>query len=739
MKTLKIMCICMAVMMPQMMKAALADDFAAGSGDGSSYEQALLIKTVDQLNNVRKYCKAATMYYYKMMNDIDLTEWYDVDAPGENRATSGWIPIPNTIQGLTGSAGPFYGYFDGGGFTISGLWLNKNTGTATGFFQGIAGGSEVKNLNIETSSEKGFTGVGSLGILAGNISGNATITNCHISGDVTASGANVGGIIGNIANTATFVTIQQSSYSGNIVSSGGNYVGGIIGNQAANTVIDNCSVNGNIQGSGTFIGGVVGRIAANLSLTDTYHIGNVTATGNNAGGLSGGHDNNNAYTFNMKNCYAIGNVEGSYLIGGLAGMIRMDNSATPSVTNVENCYAKGRVTSSLSSGTQQASTGGLFGDYRAAGTITNCFAVCDVSGKKNNAGGLIGVFGVAGQTTAIDIKKCYAGGSVASDADNVGGLIGNCSGTAGTIEECYVTNAVSGNKSVGGFFGNGNTLTVNNCILANISLISTNTTGNANSVGGVGNFDGKPVTSPPTTVTDCYAYENTTISGLTGTNAGIWNVPTKTKKEIRQQSTYINLGWDFDDTWDWTNESYPLPVLKGLDNQPTGKLSYLTFNDASLSALSVSAGNLSPEFSAEILNYEVTVPNEVNSIILSATTTDETASVAGTGTKSLTVGENSFDIVVTADDGETTATYTIIVDKKTATGIAMEQLQNENIKFFVKDRVIVLEGIEGIVTLSGINGISQKYTSKSSLNIPVNNPGVYILTIGKVSYKVLVF
>jgi hypothetical protein len=53
-------------------------------------------------------------------------------------------------------------------------------------------------------------------------------------------------------------------------------------------------------------------------------------------------------------------------------------------------------------------------------------------------------------------------------------------------------------------------------------------------------------------------------------------------------------------------------------------------------------------------------------------------------------------------------------------------------------RSIEITGAEGIITLTNLMGVSQKYVSKGSLNIPVSNSGVYILTINNASYKVLV-
>jgi LPXTG-motif cell wall-anchored protein len=85
--------------------------------------------------------------------------------------------------------------------------------------------------------------------------------------------------------------------------------------------------------------------------------------------------------------------------------------------------------------------------------------------------------------------------------------------------------------------------------------------------------------------------------------------------------------------------------------------------DATLSNLGVSPGTLSPVFASETEEYAVEVPYSASSITLTATTTDTNASVTGDGVKSLNVGQNKFEITVTAEDGITQKTYTVTVTR----------------------------------------------------------------------------
>jgi hypothetical protein len=98
--------------------------------------------------------------------------------------------------------------------------------------------------------------------------------------------------------------------------------------------------------------------------------------------------------------------------------------------------------------------------------------------------------------------------------------------------------------------------------------------------------------------------------------------------------------------------------------------------DASLSNLTVSTGSLSPAFNSTTYSYTVDVPYSTSSITLTATTTDANASISGDGVKNLSVGANVFTIIVTAEDGATTQTYTVTVNRAANVGIVETQVSN---------------------------------------------------------------
>ncbi len=95
-------------------------------------------------------------------------------------------------------------------------------------------------------------------------------------------------------------------------------------------------------------------------------------------------------------------------------------------------------------------------------------------------------------------------------------------------------------------------------------------------------------------------------------------------------------------------------------------------SDATLSALSLSTGTLSPTFTSGTTSYTATVANSVTSITVMPTRTQANATITVNGTSvnsgsasgaiSLTVGSNTITVIVTAQDG-TTSTYTVSVTR----------------------------------------------------------------------------
>ena len=84
-------------------------------------------------------------------------------------------------------------------------------------------------------------------------------------------------------------------------------------------------------------------------------------------------------------------------------------------------------------------------------------------------------------------------------------------------------------------------------------------------------------------------------------------------------------------------------------------------SNANLGSLSVSNANIGT-FNPNTTTYGANVANSVTSVTISATPADSNATVSGTGAHSLSVGNNSFQVIVRAENG-TTKTYTININR----------------------------------------------------------------------------
>jgi len=291
------------------------------AGTGTSTDP-FIVHDVETLKRVGKGTNAAWTgnwsldAFYKQVRNITLP----TVAAGE----SNWTPIGN-VQYFTGS-------YDGGGFIISNLTLNKPNDDEQGLFGKITGTSAiVKNVGI---------------------------VNCNISGKQY-----VGGVAG-----VSFSTVQYCYVTGNVsggVSGGFLDVGGVVGNNYG--IVEYCYVTGNVSG-GAEVGGVVGsntNFNNNTKVLNCYVTGNVSGS-NVVGGVVG--SNKEAI---VQNCYATGNVSGgvTYAASGVAG----NNSGT-----VENCAA-------LNSNIvfANSSTSGRVANIYDAGTLASNYGRSNM--KKNGA------------------------------------------------------------------------------------------------------------------------------------------------------------------------------------------------------------------------------------------------------------------------------------------------------------------------------------------------------------------
>lgn len=110
-----------------------------------------------------------------------------------------------------------------------------------------------------------------------------------------------------------------------------------------------------------------------------------------------------------------------------------------------------------------------------------------------------------------------------------------------------------------------------------------------------------------------------------------------------------------------------------------------------LKSLKVDGYELSPEFNKDTKEYTVEVPSEVTKVNITASPEDGTASIKGIGEFEVVEGTNSFEIVVTAQNGNTN-TYKVNVNVEDKNPI--EVVYNDA-TFFVVKRASLLQKPEG--------------------------------------------
>lgn len=151
--------------------------------------------------------------------------------------------------------------------------------------------------------------------------------------------------------------------------------------------------------------------------------------------------------------------------------------------------------------------------------------------------------------------------------------------------------------------------------------------------------------------------------------------------------------------------------------------------DATLSALTVSQGTLSPSFSSDVTSYTLSLPSGTTSVDVAATATDENASATGDGTIDLTSGSVTVSVVVTAEDGTTTKTYEISITVKTS---SIENNSLNAVKAYSLNSQLVITNLSYNSDVSVFNLMGQiiyKGVAESSTLQRDVRPGIYIIVV----------
>jgi hypothetical protein len=279
----------------------------SGNGSGTQTDP-YQITNVCQLQEMKLDHDA----YYILMNDIDASD------------TENWNDGEGFEQIGEEESYGFSGGFDGQGYSIYDLYINRPDENYVGLFGKVSNADDISDVNIENAD---ITGYDYVGILIGS---------CEVIND----------------NYSVF--IYNCRTDGSVAGNWG--VGGFCGvctGLESNTWITDCYSTTNVNG-GIHVGGFCGVI-----YTDFYI--------------------NFFHSVIIENCYATGNIEGYSHIGGFCGSIYANNDENEGVLSIRNSY-------SLGSSSGNYNTGGLIG-YVDGGSVTNCYWDIEASGNLTSYGG----------------------------------------------------------------------------------------------------------------------------------------------------------------------------------------------------------------------------------------------------------------------------------------------------------------------------------------------------------------
>ena len=286
--------------------------------------------------------------HYLLMNDLDsTTAGYGELAGSTANQGKGWRPIGTSGDSFTGT-------FDGQGYGISDIFINRADESAVGLFGAVGVGGVIQNVRVLNSNVAGDWAVG--GLVGENW---GDVSNSYSVGTVIGTDC-VGGLVGGNAGGVS------DSYSAAVVT-GDWDVGGLVGCSDSRGSVTNSYSIGDVTGEwavggllGGNLGGVVAKSYSSASVTGDDYVGGLV--GDNQGSVS--------------NSYSASGVTGGWYVGGLVG----DNDSTGIVSN---SYAIGSVTG-------DSFAGGLVGSNW--GAVSNSFWNMETSGMTESDGG-------AGKTT----------------------------------------------------------------------------------------------------------------------------------------------------------------------------------------------------------------------------------------------------------------------------------------------------------------------------------------------------
>jgi len=500
---------------------------------------------------------------YLLMNDLDsATQGYEELASPTANGGKGWEPIGSLGTGLEG---PFFGSFDGQGYEIRDLFIDRPDENRVGLFGVVSDQVVIQNVGLMNLAVTGNEYVG--GLVGENLNG--TVQDSYSNGNVVGD-LYIGGLAG-----WNWGSVSNSYATGSVTGSG--YGGGLVGDNSGN--VSNSYSTGSLTVR-SYVGGLIGSNSGTVS-NSYYNYEEVLMNGEHIITIGALSDedfeqwlaDDKSFDINERlpqenGYYVITNVNGfkELLAFGQDDSLRFRLKSDLDLGSAANFYipylagefdGNGHKISGLNLDFDSVSAVGLFGYLAPGGEVTR------LAVENANIAGNLSIGGIVGINYGSVSDSCFAG--TITGEDYIGGLVAF---SWGTVSSCYSTGSVTGNQYIGGLVGL-------NEGAVNDSYCTGSVIGDR-AIGGLLGWNREG------TVSMCYATGSVTPSGACHAGLVCWNGGTiyssfwdtestrqptsnggtgKTTAEMKRIATFSDTATDgLDESWDIT------PVVAGENN-----------------------------------------------------------------------------------------------------------------------------------------------------------------------------
>lgn len=379
----------------------------------SAFDLAYVSENIAELSNAS----------FIMKSDIDMAE------------LSSFSPIGSAEVSFSGT-------FDGNGKTVRNLAIDGNA--KVGLFA-VLDGATVKNLNFadaKVSSNGGYVGV-----LAGQVTGNAKISGITVeNATVTSADLYASAVIGSIDGTENTVSVSDITVKNSSVKSESSYVGAVAGRintkaQLSSVVVDSFKAEG-----ANYISGVAGLLQGEVSISNV-NVSKAEISGvSEISGIASGNGTIKSAFVKDSEVSTIA-ISSAFTAGGVSAVF----AGTVENVTVENVK--------VSAGVAAGIVGKTIADTNL--TIKNASVkACEITSAEANtvAAGILGVHNTNGTVAISGVTADEA--TVIGGAAVSAGLVGDCSGaesiltladskTLATVNGALTANAVSAAGALG--------------------------------------------------------------------------------------------------------------------------------------------------------------------------------------------------------------------------------------------------------------------------------------------------